>query len=112
MSYVEGLEGQRADAMSESQKYELPGLINIGDVTVSFYQDFATSKVYATIHPLVVARSVFNIVMKADAGATSATNPAFTLPVFVRSAPVFNGTHGDRHMTQVVFAPAGLQTIA
>ena len=112
VSYTEGLEGQRADAMSEIQKYEMPGLVNISDVTVNFYQDYATSKVYQTIHPLVVARSIFNIIVKADAGANAPTNPAFTLPVFVRNNPVFSGTKGDRHMTTVVFAPAGVQSIA
>jgi hypothetical protein len=112
VSYTEGIEGQRADAMGEAQKYEMPGVLNIGDVTVNFFQDYAASKVYATIHPLVVARSTFNIIVKADAGANAATNPAFTLPVFVRNKPVFSGSKGAAHMTQVVFAPAGLQTIA
>lgn len=112
VSYSEGLNGQAAAAMGEVQDYEMPGTIKIGDVTVNFYQDFAASKVYATIHPLVIARSTFNIVLKDDAGANATTNPAFTLPVFVRNKPVFNGTRGDRHMVQVVFAPAGAQTVA
>lgn len=112
VSYEEGLDGQRADAMSEAQKYEMPGLINIGDISVTFYQDYATSKVYQTIHPLVLARSTFNITVKADSGANAPTNPAFTIAVFVRRKPVFSGTHGERHMSQVVFAPAGVQSIA
>jgi hypothetical protein len=112
VSYTEGLDGQRADAMSEIQKYEMPGLVNISDLTVNFYQDYAAAKVYATIHPLVTARSIFNVVIKADSGANAPTNPAFTLPVFVRNNPVFSGTHGDRHMTTVVFAPAGVQSVA
>lgn len=112
VSYTEGLNGQPAAAMSEAQDYEMPSTIKISDVTVNFYQDFATSKVYQTIHPLVIARSIFNIVVKADAGANAPTNPAFTLPVFVRNNPVFNASRGDRHMTQVVFAPAGVQQVA
>jgi len=112
ISYEEGINGQPAAAMTEVQDYEMPGTIKISDITVTFFQDFASSKVYATIHPLVAARSTFNITVKADTGANAATNPAFTIPVFVRSSQVFNGTRGDRHMTQAVFAPAGAQTVA
>lgn len=112
ISYEEGINGQFAAAMSEVQDYEMPGTIKIGDISVTFYQDFATSKVYQTIHPLVSARSTFNITVKADSGANAPTNPAFTIAVFVRNNPVFSGTRGDRHMTQVVFAPAGVQSVA
>lgn len=112
VSYEEGLNGQAAAAMGEVQDYEMPGTIKIGDISINFYQDYATGKVYQTIHPLVAARSIFNLVVKADLGANAATNPAFTIPVFVRNAPVFSGTRGDRHMTQVVFAPAGVQAVA
>lgn len=112
VSYEEGLNGQMASAMGEAQDYEMPSTIKIGDITINFYQDFAAAKVYATIHPLVVNRSTVNLSIKADAGANATTNPQFTIPVFVRNKPVFNGTRGDRHMTQVVFAPAGLQTVA
>lgn len=112
VTYEEGIEGQRADAMSETQKYEMPGLIEISDITVNFYQDYAASKVYATIHPLVVARSTFTVTVKADAGANATTNPAFSITCFVRKAPFVSGSHGERHMSQVTFAPAGVQSIA
>jgi hypothetical protein len=112
IEYEEGINGQAAAAMSESQDYEMPGTIKISDIKVKFYQDYAASKVYQTIHPLVAARSTFNIVVKADSGANATTNPAFTIAVFVRSHKVFNGARGDRHMSDVVFAPAGAQSIA
>lgn len=112
VTYTEGINGQAAAAMSEVQDYEMPGTVHLGDITVTFYQDFAASKVYATIHPLVVARTTFNIIVKADAGANATTNPAFTVAVFVRSFNFVNGARGDRHMTDVTFAPAGLQSIA
>lgn len=111
ISYTEGLNSQAAAAMSEAQDYEMPSTIKISDISVTFYQDFAANKVYQTIHPLVAARSTFNIVVKADSGAAASTNPQFTIAVFVRNNPVFNGSRGDRHMVDVVFAPAGAQAI-
>lgn len=112
ISYNEGINGVDAAAMSEIQDYEMPGTIKIEDVTVLFFMDLAASKVYATIHPLVINRTTFNIIVKVDAGANATTNPAFTLPVFVRKHPFVNGTRGDGHMGQVVFAAAGVQSVA
>lgn len=112
ISYTEGLNGQPAAAMGEVQDYSMPATITISDVTVNFYQDYAASKVYATVHPLVIARTVFNIIVKADAGANATTNPAFTLPVFVKANPFVNGKRGDGHMVSIVFSPAGAQSIA
>lgn len=112
IAYVEGINGQDAAAMSEVQDYEMPGTIHIGDITVTFFQDYAASKVYQTIHPLVMNRTTFNIVVKPDSGAAASTNPQFTIAVFVKSHPWVNGTRGDGHMTQVVFGPAGLQAIS
>lgn len=112
ITYTEGINGVDAAAMADVQDYEMPGTIVISDISVLFFQDYAASKVYATIHPLVANRTTFNIIVKADAGATATTNPAFTIAVFVRSHPWVNGARGDGHMTQVVFAPAGAQSIA
>ncbi len=112
ISYSDGINGQDAAAMSEVQDYEMPGTIKISDITVTFFQDYAPSKVYQTVHPLVVARTTFNIVVKPDSGAAASTNPQFTIAVFVRSCQVVNGTRGDAHMNQVVFAPAGVQAIS
>lgn len=112
VTYTEGINGQPAAAMSDVQDYEMPGTIKLGDVSVNFFLDFAASKVYATIHPLVVNRTTFNIIVKADSGANATTNPAFTLACFVRSHPFVNGKRGSAHMGTVVFAPAGIQSIA
>lgn len=112
ISYTEGLNSQPAAAMGEVQDYEMPSTIKISDVTVNFFQDYASAKVYQTLHPLVTNRTTFNIVVKPDAGANAPTNPAFTLPVFVRNNPFVNGKRGDGHMIQAVFGPAGAQSIA
>lgn len=106
------IEDQAADAMGDLQRYAMAGLLVVTDPTMTFYQDFAASKVYATIEALWAARSTFNIVVKNDSGANATTNPAWTLPVFVAKMPVFSGKHGDRHMAAVSFKMAGLYSIA
>jgi len=112
ISYVEGLNGVDAAAMSETQDYQMPSTITIRDVTVEFYLDLAASKVYATHHSLVTNRTTFNIVVKVDAGANATTNPAFTLPVFVKSHPFVNGARGSAHVGTIVYAAAGTQSVA
>ncbi len=93
IKYSDGINGVDAAAMSE-------------------IQDYAVSKVYQTIHPLEVARTTFNLIVRPDSGAAASTNPQFTVAVFVRGFDVINGTRGDGHMTQAVFAPAGLASIS
>lgn len=112
VSYVPTTNGQAAAAMSEAEDYEMPGTRKLSDITLNMYQDFAASKVYQTLQPLWTARSTFNATIKPDAGANATTNPAFTVPVFIRTFPFVAGNRGDRHMTQLVLAPAGLSSIA
>jgi hypothetical protein len=107
-----GINKQAAAAMGEIQDYDMPGTQVITDPTVTFYQDYATAKVYQTLVGLYTNRTVFNIVAKADAGANAPTNPAWTVPVFISKMPVMMGKRGDRHMAAVTLAPAGLATIA
>jgi hypothetical protein len=103
---------QVAAAMQDLVDYDMPGTLMISDIAVTFYQDYAVAKVYATIETVWAARSTFNVVCKADAGANAATNPAWTIPVFVLKMPVMMGKRGDRHMTACVLAPAGAYSIA
>jgi hypothetical protein len=59
VAYVEGLNDADAAAMTEVQDYSMPGTIVISDITVTYFLDYAASKVYATHHPLVANRSTF-----------------------------------------------------
>lgn len=102
-----GINKQVGAAMGEIQDYSIPGTLTIDDISAEFYQDFDAAKVYATLYAAWAARTIFNLVLKASSGATSATNPAFTVPVFVASMPLMQGTRGDRHMAPVSLAPAG-----
>lgn len=100
-----------AQAMGDIQKYKEPLLQVVEDITVNFFQDFDTAKVYQTIMPLWSNRTKFTISVKGDSGADGATNPKFSVTVFVKSKPIINGDHGTLHMSQCVFGIAGVMAI-
>ncbi len=106
-----GLDSAEAQAMGDLQKYSKPLLREVQDITVNFFQDFDTSKVYQTIMPLWTNRTEFTLTVKGDSGADAADNPKFSVPVFVKTKPVISGDHGSLHMTQVVFGVAGVMSI-
>lgn len=106
-----GTNKQVGAAMGDVQDYSIPGTLTIEDITAEFYQDYDTAKVYATLYAAWLARTNFNIVAKATSGASSSTNPQWTIPVFVAAMPVMGGTRGDRHMSPVTFAVAGAYSV-
>jgi len=110
VQFVTGIRPVPAAAMSELQDYDMPSTIFVSPISVRFFQDYAASSVYATIQPLVVNRSTVPLIVKPTSGADSATNPAFTINVFVASKPLISGARGDGHMIDVVFQPAGALT--
>lgn len=112
ISLVATTNKQFASAMGELNDYSMPGTLALSDITVTFYQDYASAKVYATLNTAWAARTTFNIVCKPDSGANAATNPAWTIPVFVASMPVMQGKRGDRHMAPVTLAVAGAHSVA
>lgn len=103
---------QFASAMSELEDYNMPGTKKVNNVQVTFYQDYATSKVYQTLYAAWTARTTFNLVARPDSGSAAATNPQWTIPVFVKKMPVMSGKRGDRHMAPVDFSVAGAVTIS
>jgi hypothetical protein len=106
-----GINKQAAAAMSELQDYSMAGTITITDPKVTFYQDYATAKVYATMFAAWQARTVFEVRAKPSSGAAAIDNPEWTIPCFVGEMPVMTGTRGDRHMTAVTLTVAGLFTV-
>lgn len=102
----------QAAGMQERQDYSIPGTDVIDDPQLTFDQDYAAAKVYATFMALWQAHTTFNIVAKVDAGATAATNPAWTIPVFVKKMPLLQGSRGDKHMAPVTLAVAGALSVA
>ena len=107
-----GINKQAAAAMTELQDYSMAGTITITDPKVTFYQDYAASKVYATLHNAWATRATFNVVAKASSGATGPDNPEWTIPCFVGEMPVMTGTRGDRHMTAVTLTVAGVYSVS
>src|SRR5262245_7318724 len=115
VEFMVGTNKQPGAAMSEIQDYSMAGTVVVSDPRVTFYQDYAAAKVYATLiaaRPLNAAPTVFNLVGKASSAAKSPTNPEWTIPVFVGEMPLMTGTRGDRHMAPVTFAVAGQASIA
>ena len=60
-------------AMGDTFQSRTGGLKD-GTLSIEFQQDFASSEVDATLFPLLGSTTAF--IIKADAGSTSATNPA------------------------------------
>lgn len=111
IEYTLQINKQAAAAMSEVEDYSMAGTRVIGDITLTMYQDFASSKTYATLQGLWTNRTTFTAVVKPTSSSASATNPSFSVSVFIASFPVVSGSRGDRHMSQLVLAPASVMAI-
>lgn len=110
-----GAESFVGNVFGDSQKYELPGLTTISDIAAEFFHDFAAAKVYATLLAIWQAQTPavsVNLVLKASSAANSATNPQWTIPVFIKSMPIFDGQHGQVHKCAVTFGVMGTYSIA
>lgn len=110
ISWNTGIAKQPAAAMSEAQSYSMAGVQEVDDIEIVFYQDYANSNVYQTLTALYQARTTFILTAKAASGADAATNPNFTISVFIGKMPFINGKRGDRHMAPVTFVPASAMT--
>lgn len=111
VEYTLTINEQAAAAMSEDEDYDMPGTKAVGDIVINYYQDYAASEVWATHKALYTARSTFPLIVKPTSAADSATNPAFTKNVFVKSMPAVSGTRGQRHMAPITYRSAGALTI-
>jgi len=112
VSFVSTINGQPAAAMGDVEDYAMPGTRKVSPITLNMFQDFASSKTYATLMTLWTNRTSFNAVIKPDSGAAASTNPQFTVSVFISSFPVVSGKRGDAHMSQLVLEPAGIMSIS
>lgn len=92
----------------EADKVDLTGFSNSGrrtygqglkdgTISITFIQDFAATKVYATLAPLFDSGEEFDLIIRPDASAAiSTTNPQFTCPVKLFSFSKINAAIGDR----------------
>lgn len=111
VEYTTSLNAQPAAGMSETQDYDMPGTQVVDPITVNFFADFAASETYATLQTLHTNRSTVTMTVKPTSAADAATNPKFSISVFIKTLPFVSGARGDAHMHSVVFQPAGALTI-
>jgi len=104
-------EGEAVDDtnMADTNRIMAGGLKNYS-VDVEFSQDFAASKVDATLFSLV--GSTTTVVLLPTSAAVSATNPSFTGTMLLTSYPPITGTVGDLATATASFVPAGAITRA
>lgn len=74
-------------------------------VNIEFQQDFAASKVDATLWPLL--GSTATIIAKPTSSAVGATNPTFTGTALVSQYSPFDGSVGDLNKTSVTWPGSG-----
>jgi hypothetical protein len=110
ISWNAGVTSHPAGAFGDAEDYSMPGVRQVKDITVEFYQDYAASNVYATLKPLWAANSIFTLTAKPDSAADSPTNPNFTVQAFVGDMPMLNGGRGEANMATVTFVPASPMT--
>jgi hypothetical protein len=77
----------------------------LGDakITVTFFQDFAASKVHATLQPLIGSTTGVTIEVRATSAARSATNPAALMTGLLMNYNMLNGGVGDASTIQAEF---------
>jgi len=80
-------------------------------LNVTFQQDYASSKVDATLSPLLGA-AAFAIVFRPTSGAKSATNPEWTGNWVLESYEPVSNRAGELMTSTAVFKPAGAITRA
>lgn len=90
-------EMQDDTAMGDSGRSRLPGLLD-WDADIEFFQDYAASKVDATLFPLVGA-AAFAVKIQAVSGTISATNPQYQGNAVLESYQPVGGAVGDNAMT-------------
>lgn len=79
--------------------------LNDGTLTLEFNQDFAASKVDATIFPLLGTVTTFEV--RSQAGARSTTNPGYTGSVLVADYSPVDASVGDLGTTSVTWNTSG-----
>lgn len=96
-------------AMGDTYRSRIGGLKD-SSWTIEFNQDFAASKVDATLFPLL--GTVATIVGKPTSAAVSATNPSYTGSALItQHSPIANGV-GDLATMSVTWPGAGAVTRA
>ncbi len=94
-----------ATAMGAVSRSHVPGLRD-DTITISYFNDDAAGSVNATHRPLLGVAAGAVLVVKADSGATSATNPAYTMTAILLDYHPISGEVGAMSMNEVVYKAA------
>jgi len=92
-------------AMGATSREHAPGLRD-DRVTVTFFQDFASSKVDATLSGYVGSATGATLVIKPVATTVSSTNPSYTMTAILLNYQPLSGTVGEADTIDVEFVPA------
>lgn len=90
--------------MGDTTRSRLGGLLD-WSMDIEFAQDFATSKVDATLFALVGTTFVVKLVASTD--TVAATNPRYTGTCILESYPPLSGAVGDLAITAITLQSAG-----
>jgi hypothetical protein len=94
-----------ATAMGADSRAHIPGLRD-DRMDVVFLQDYAASKVDATLSPLVGSGTGVTIVAKPTSAAVGPTNPSYTMSGILLSYQPIDATVGEISTPDVTFVPA------
>ena len=81
-------------------------------VSVEFLQDYASSKVDATLEPLLGIGNTAALVVKPTSGSVSSTNPSYSGTSILESYNPIGGSVGDQAMASATFQSASALTRA
>jgi len=96
-------------SMGDSNRTYTGGLES-GTLDITFNQDFAASKVEATIYPLLNTSTT--IVVKPVAASVSSTNPSYSMSCYISEWSPLDGSIGDLSTASVSWAINGAITKA
>jgi hypothetical protein len=113
VEFVQAVDAVESTAFSATSTngHSFIGGIQNNSATITFNQDFAASKVWATLNTLVGTPT--NVVMRPTSAAVGATNPTLTLSATLMSSlsPI-SGAVGDLASTGAISFQGGLYTSA
>ena len=81
-------------AMGDSAHKFVKGL-EASSITIDFFNDEATNKTLQTLNSSSVWGNSVTVTVKQNSGATSATNPLYTMSCLVNNTTPVNGAVGD-----------------
>jgi hypothetical protein len=76
-------------------------------ITAEFYNDFAAASVDSVLNACFSSSTAFPVVVKADSGAVSSTNPSFTMSSKLYTYSPLSGGVGEANTTSATFRHSG-----